>query len=60
MAQVLSSQAKAIRYPGIATLLVAWTVLGGLAYVRRVLLADAPHDHVLSQLAGWMMSYACA
>jgi two-component system LytT family sensor kinase len=57
MAEVLSSQAKAIRYPGIATLLVAWTVLGGLAYVRRVLLADAPHDHVLSHLAGWMMSY---
>jgi two-component system LytT family sensor kinase len=57
MAELLSSQAKAIRYPGIATLLVAWTVLGGLAYVRRVLLADAPHDRVLSHLAGWMMSY---
>ena len=56
MAQ-LASETKAIRYPGFTTLLIAWSLLGGLACIRHFLLDNVTHTHILRDLSGWLTCY---
>jgi len=44
-------------YPGFGVLVIAWTILGGLAYTRHLLLIEAPHGRILIDVASWMASY---
>src|SRR5882757_9363031 len=50
-------RARTIGYPGFGVLLLAWTMLGGLAYTRHLLLIEAPHGHILTDIASWMTGY---
>jgi len=50
-------RARTIGYPGFGVLLLAWTMLGGLAYTRHLLLIEAPHGHILTDVASWMTGY---
>lgn len=44
-------------YPGFGSLLLAWTMLGGLAYARHILLIEDVQGNGLLDLAGWMTGY---
>jgi two-component system LytT family sensor kinase len=57
MTNLAKEQTTAIRYPGFATLLLAWTTLGGLAYTRNLLLMEGPRTHLLRDLSGWLTCY---
>jgi len=48
---------KAIRYPGFISLLLGWTLLGGLACIRHFLLEAVPQTHVLQEVVGWFTCY---
>jgi len=50
-------RARTIGYPGFSVLLLAWTMLGGVAYTRHLLLIEAPHGHILTDVASWMTGY---
>ena len=50
-------RARTIGYPGFGMLLLAWTILGGLAYARHLLLIEAPHGNILTDVASWMTGY---
>ena len=57
MARSVSERTTAIRYPGFTTLLLGWTLLGGLACIRHFLLDNVPHTHFARDAAGWLICY---
>jgi two-component system, LytTR family, sensor kinase len=52
-----ASESKAIRYPGVFTLLLAWLLLGSLACIRHILLDRVPHARIPAELADWLTCY---
>lgn len=48
---------KLIRYPGFGVLFVAWTLLGGLAWVRQSLVSGVPQGNLLPDLLGFLTCY---
>jgi two-component system, LytTR family, sensor kinase len=48
---------RSIQYPGLASLSVAWILLGSLACIRHILLDHVPYHRVPRELADWLTCY---
>ncbi|KAA6456653.1 hypothetical protein DYQ86_24620 [Acidobacteria bacterium AB60] len=57
MTEPANNTVKAIHYPGLFTLFIAWSLLGSLACIRHLLLDSVPHAHFARELAGWLTCY---
>jgi hypothetical protein len=42
MNRILKDQTSPIRYPGFATLILVWTLLAVVAFIRHLLLVEQP------------------
>jgi two-component system, LytTR family, sensor kinase len=52
-----SKMERSIQYPGLASLSVAWILLGSLACIRHILLDNVPYHRVARELADWLTCY---
>src|SRR5262249_13016107 len=57
MNAVSASPAKPVRYPNFGILIVAWTLIGALAYAHYTLVNGNRGKPVLPDLLGWLTCY---
>jgi sensor histidine kinase YesM len=59
MTHIRNKEWGSIRSPGFIVLILAWTLIGTLAYTRHLVLTDGMKGSAWSFLAEWMTCYYC-